>query len=382
MRCSQKNCGSTVQKALEAVPGVARAEVSFAAGCAWVWIPSPATKTITTAVSPTVASIVAAVENIGFGVALAPDLELTVEGMMCQKNCGKTVKNALEAVQGVARAEASFAEERARVWLVLGDGSGGGPNGGTAAAKPASKGVDRRLVGALESVGFDASIAPSVVLDVDGMMCQRNCGATVQTALEGVSGVTRVEVSFAERRARVWTRIAGVACDFTGDRDGGGAGGAVAVGVVPVSALVDAVETVGFETRVVRKGEGSDGASGQEGDGTSPIPAAVISDMALDKQKRVEIEMAGFSSTAASQGGGVEGPRRLSNGGDGGVGTDSRAVGMFSVSGMSCASCVGNVERFVMAMEGVEEVRVALLAEKVRTNVNIVCVCGCVVLQE
>ncbi|CAN0513140.1 unnamed protein product, partial [Scytosiphon promiscuus] len=44
-----------------------------------------------------------------------------------------------------------------------------------------------------------------VELDVEGMMCQKNCGTTVRNALENVPGVARAEVSFAQRRARIWT---------------------------------------------------------------------------------------------------------------------------------------------------------------------------------
>ena len=38
-----------------------------------------------------------------------------------------------------------------------------------------------------------------VSLAVEGMMCQRNCGTTVQNALLGVSGVSRAEVSHADK---------------------------------------------------------------------------------------------------------------------------------------------------------------------------------------
>jgi P-type Cu+ transporter len=49
----------------------------------------------------------------------------------------------------------------------------------------------------------------------------KNCGTTVQNALRAVPGVQRAEVSFEEKTARVW-------------------------GTAHTSALVDAVEAVGF----------------------------------------------------------------------------------------------------------------------------------------
>lgn len=54
------------------------------------------------------------------------------------------------------------------------------------------------------------------------------------------------------------------------------------------------------------------------------------------------------------------------SGGGGKVGGQGKlSTGTFTVEGMSCAACVGKVERFVGAMRGVGEVRVALLAGQV-----------------
>ncbi|KAJ0412924.1 hypothetical protein ATCC90586_002554 [Pythium insidiosum] len=72
--------------------------------------------------------LVDAVESVGFGAMLkAPPgssssadplvIELLVEGMMCQKNCGTTVQNALKSVDGVASAEVSFEKRKATVTL-------------------------------------------------------------------------------------------------------------------------------------------------------------------------------------------------------------------------------------------------------------------------
>ncbi len=45
---------------------------------------------------------------------------------------------------------------------------------------------------------------PDAALAVEGMMCQKNCGATVQRALGAVPGVAAAAVSFEEGKARVW----------------------------------------------------------------------------------------------------------------------------------------------------------------------------------
>ena len=71
--------------------------------------------------------------------AMIDVVRLKVEGMMCQNSCGTTVANALSAIDGVLRAEASFANGSATAWT---DGR-----------------VDVDvLVDAVEAVGFDATL--------------------------------------------------------------------------------------------------------------------------------------------------------------------------------------------------------------------------------
>jgi Cu+-exporting ATPase len=210
----------------------------------------------------------------------APDVVLAVEGMMCQRNCGTTVANALKGVAGVTRAEVSFPEKRARVW-------------GTASTS--------ELIETVEMVGFDASVAPDVVLAVEGMMCQRNCGTTVANALKGVAGVTRAEVSFPEKRARIW-------------------------GTAATSELVETVEMVGFDASVA------------PANGRNPAPShAPPTPSAPARQETVAPLVASEPGVLRAK---------------------------FSISGMSCAACVGNVERNVLGMPGVKQIKVALLAEK------------------
>ncbi|CAM9921278.1 unnamed protein product, partial [Ectocarpus sp. 13 AM-2016] len=325
MMC-QRNCGTTVQAALAAVAGVHRAEVSFADRRALVWLHGG-----------TEDALVAAVEGVGFGAEVAPAVVLAVGGMMCQKNCGTTVRQALEAVPCVSRAEVSFAQKRARVW------GGGG-----------SKGVALRsadLVDAIETIGFEAAEAPAVELDVSGMMCQNSCGTTVRQALENVAGVSRAEVSFAKKRARVW----------------GSSGRGV---LLSTGTLVDAVVTVGFD---------ASGAAAPGPSPTPPPPAGVNGRVPAKKQPQQQLRRSSVTGRELNtESRGSKNGRRSasavvisSNGGAkegrsgdvrGGGGQLALSTGSFTVEGMSCAACVGKVERFVGAMRGVGEVRVALLA--------------------
>jgi solute carrier family 31 (copper transporter), member 1 len=67
---------------------------------------------------------------------------------------------------------------------------------------------------------------PSVVrIQVEGMSCMANCGTTVENALAGVDGVTKVHVEFSEKCAYV-------------------------AGSAPLAKLIDMIEAVGFTARV------------------------------------------------------------------------------------------------------------------------------------
>lgn len=331
---SQKNCGTTVKRALEAFPGVLRAEVSFPAGRAWVWA--------TDRVASRPEAVAEALEDIGFGVQPSSDvvLILTTEdngGMALPDSFGSSAESVMCSVPGVVKAEVIWGEGRARAWTASDrDGADGG----------FVVDVGVKLVRALASSGFGARVAPDGVLEVEGMMCQRNCGSTVRQALEGVSGVARAEVSFVEKRARVWA--------VDGPR-------------LPLSVLVDAIESVGFGARVVGTGKGGEGSvsSPVSGSGTE-IGSGLVQQQQQEEEGVMEDGDGGDEVVE------VELPKVLAWGEEGkGLGERRRAatataVGVFSVSGMSCASCVGNVEKFVSGLEGVEDVRVALLAEKVK----------------
>ena len=102
------HCVGTVQKALEGVGGVRRAEVDLASGVARVDADADAP----------LSALVAAVEAVGFGAAAAsPETATTtlaVRGMTCAR-CEAWVADALRAVPGVAKVAVSVADGAARV---------------------------------------------------------------------------------------------------------------------------------------------------------------------------------------------------------------------------------------------------------------------------
>lgn len=371
MMC-QRNCGSTVKAALEAVCGVRKAEVSFTDRRALVWSNGDGIGGGGGEGGGGVGvgggrggqlsaeeALVDAVGGVGFGAAVSPAAVLEVGGMMCQKNCGTTVRKALEGVPGVSRVEVSFAQGRARMW---GGGSGTGTGTGTTVESAA-------LVDAVEAVGFEAAVAPTAVLSVEGMMCQGSCGTTVKGALEAVPGVARAEVSFPEKRARVW----------------GGGGGAAPVSV---GTLVDAVLTVGFDASPApaesppppQPPSSSSSATGAGVGGGTATRDPLLGVVEQQQPKRSSVAGSSGKATSDSSRRGSSGASSSSssrspvivsaNGeGKGGAATDGRpmlSTGSFTVEGMSCAACVGNVERFVGSMRGAGDVRVALLAGQVR----------------
>lgn len=131
---------------------------------------------------------------------------LKVNGMMCQNNCGTTVYNALMSVQGVVSAVVSFATHSAKIIHT----------------------VDPiKLIQVIEDIGFEAdfieSTKPSHTFKVLGMMCQKNCGTTVENALRNVPGVLWAKVDFPTQKAEVWDNLSNS------------------------NILKDAVEDVGFE---------------------------------------------------------------------------------------------------------------------------------------
>jgi P-type Cu+ transporter len=138
---------------------------------------------------------------------------LKIDGMMCQKNCGTTVQNALMSVHGVHSANVSFATHSASILLSDNEPS-----------LDASK-----LIQVVDDIGFEATLIeatkPSHVFKVFGMMCQKNCGSTVENALRNVPGVLWAKVDFPSQTAEVWDNNS----------------------IADQNVFKDAVEDVGFE---------------------------------------------------------------------------------------------------------------------------------------
>lgn len=130
-----------------------------------------------------------------------PDVCLAVEGMMCQKNCGSTVANALRSVSNVFHTIVQFEKKEALVWgdnLVIHD-----------------------LIDAVECVGFDAVHVPSSsitilrdIVDDNGQRADlilnisstnNNISrASIESALSTIDGVMSSKIDLKNKIVYIW----------------------------------------------------------------------------------------------------------------------------------------------------------------------------------
>ncbi|GMF36045.1 unnamed protein product [Phytophthora lilii] len=172
-----------------------------------------------------------------------------------------------------------------------------------------------------DCVGFGAAVQPppqspthdplTVELLVEGMMCQKNCGTTVENALRGVDGVASAVVSFEQRKATVTLLRAGSAT---------------------LEQLVDMVECVGFE------------ASAYDAARADAIRARAQQQKAQQQQEEQQSLALDVPDAAGHP----------------------RAV--FHVEGMSCAACVKAIEDYLGKAQGVLHCRVGLISQKAEVS--------------
>lgn len=195
MSCA-KNCATKVQKALSDTDGVLEATVDFANKRATVILAPDSTLSDD--------DLVAVVASAGskFSASLyrpftghdSRVVHLTIHGMSCAKNCARKVQDALNDASGVISAKVDFASKLATVFL-----------------EPGSRLNEADLIEIVRSAGakFSASLSSpareprTVLLNVSGMSCAKNCATKVQAALASTPGVTSAVVDFKLKRATV-----------------------------------------------------------------------------------------------------------------------------------------------------------------------------------
>ncbi|MCS6601229.1 MULTISPECIES: heavy metal translocating P-type ATPase [Burkholderia] len=251
---------------------------------------------------------------------------LLVEGMHCG-GCTSRVEQALAQVPGVTGAVADLAAgtatvaaasaiDTARLVAAL-DAAG---YRATVATAPAATGNADARHGRARDEDDDAAAAPhtaAVTLTIGGMTCG-GCARRVEQALAAVRGVADAKVDLATMSAK-----ASVARD------------------VDSQTLVAAVEQAGYRANVVRDARAE----------AAPKPAACP----FEDAARSAAPAAAFAvdeSSAAS-------PER--------VATQSFE---FDIAGMTCASCVGRVEKALAQVPGVARATVNLATEKATVDAD------------
>lgn len=175
------------------------------------------------------------------------------------------------------------------------------------------------------AVDVPSSSAVSFELRVIGMMCQRNCGSTVEGALREIPGVIEASASFA-------TASAYVSIDSNHEFYSDAATQDARLKKIEEVA-VESVEDIGFDCHVMTEDE-------------------IEAQLRLAKEKPDNEPVIIKSSLSEEKMGllndNVE------------VGDDIGGVAVFEVAGMSCAICTGRVEKALMSVEGVQSAAVSL----------------------
>jgi Cu+-exporting ATPase len=251
----------------------------------------------------------------------------SVKGMMCQNSCGTTVTNALKSVEGVCYSFASFLQNDAIVIHATGTSKDD-------------------LLESIEMVGFDATLIASGLLychtfKIEGMMCQNSCGTTCTNAL--MTSSDKVIAAYASFESQT-----GVAYSLHSSP------------TKPVD-LAEELESVGFGAELNETRPVVDDISDSDvkyllkllKDGES-----VGEGKKKEKEKKKKRHME-FNINMET---------KRSNNTTNNDSNNNTAKGLrkmyFNVGGMSCASCSASIEKHVLELIGVKEVKVALLAER------------------
>ena len=238
------------------------------------------------------------------------EIKLSVVGMMCQKSCGTTVQNSLTSVPSIISATASFADNCATAYF-------SGP-------QPSSLVDD--LIDAVETVGFECSLFDDsrleIKLSVIGMMCQKSCGTTVQNALSAVPSVLSATASFKDNAATV----------------------IVSTPTPPniLETLIDAVDTVGFDCAAY--------------------------DPALSRQRRSSSASSASSTSPSTTSSTVNDSALLLESLINSSSDSSTLSAVLQVGGMSCAVCVGKVERALASLPQISHASVSLATNRAKVN--------------
>ncbi len=161
-------------------------------------------------------------------------------------------------------------------------------------------------------------MASTITLTVEGMMCQKSCGTTVENALSIVPGVVSAKASFKNSNA-------------------------IIKGTASVKELIDAIDCVGFDAYISNTNTKQNCNNNNNN----------------KRNKTIEI-------TAPED---VREPTNNTNNNNNKNNNNTKKLphSYFDVRGMSCSSCSSNITRELQKTNGIQQVNVALLAGKMET---------------
>lgn len=262
-------------------------------------------------------------------------VEMKVIGMMCQRNCGTTVANALRNMEGCVEADASFSSGTACATFDVAKFNTSTSNlvsfsGDEEAVCEIRKEIEDKAIEEVEDVGFECFVfkgndskSIQIKLKVIGMMCQKNCGTTVANALLNIEGCIEAEASFSSGTANATFNIAKF--NAASSKDEGHVSDDIRKMIEEKA--VEEVEDVGFDCHVFT-------------------------------QKDLDNEMNGVSyltEESEDNNSDITSPLIINQG------KSDCPSGVFEVSGMSCAVCTGKVEKILLSVDGVESATVCLM---------------------
>ncbi|KAL4160051.1 hypothetical protein PRNP1_000622 [Phytophthora ramorum] len=189
-----KNCARKVQDALNGANGVINAKVDFDTERATIFLDTASHLTETDLIDVVHSAGQKFTASVATPTSGPRTILLAIEGMSCAKNCASKIERALNAVPSVESATVDFPLKRATVQLEAG-----------------SSLTENNLIQVIRRTGakFDAAVyVPSrsprtVLLEIEGMSCAKNCARKVQQALSETDGVVSASVDFAAKKATV-----------------------------------------------------------------------------------------------------------------------------------------------------------------------------------
>ena len=339
------HCTASVDRALRAVADVVDCQVDLESKLASVCGTAPAAKLLEACAGISMEAVL-----VSSQVPLPPAAPvaktmtvLRVEGMMCG-HCTASVEGALRAVPDVANVTVDLDSKLARV-------EGSAPS--------------EALVAAVVSAGKTAVALPAIVLRVDDMMCG-HCTSTVDKALRDVFGVADCTVDLETKLATVYGKVT--------PRD-----------------LMEACSAAHHQAELVAWTAPKEPSSPSPSKASSGVfMHADVTQADLDRLRVVVDKGGSMEAQKASS------PPLMRPGGNGLMrselvramtssptsspvtrrvtdlsnqvsrvllGTKEESV-LLAIKGMTCAACVGAVERALVAVPGVREVSVSLMGKR------------------